>query len=204
MYPQLKITLETLQNFDVIPTHRKAILMRLVAFIQQQTRQQLPVYLQFVCTHNSRRSHLAQVWAQVAAAYYNIPNVFCYSGGTEVTALCATVVEILIHQGFEIIKISDNSNSIYTIKFDENALPIIGFSKQYTHHFNPASAFAAIMTCSQADADCPYIAGASQRIPMTYNDPKIADGTAQQTEVYLQSSTEIATEMLYVFSQITL
>lgn len=59
------------------------------------------------------------------------------------------------------------------------------------------------MTCSQADIDCPFIAGAEKRIALPYDDPKLADGSDQQDEVYEESSLKIATEMFYVFSRIT-
>jgi hypothetical protein len=42
--------------------------------------------LTFICTHNSRRSHMSQIWAQTAACYYGLDRVRAYSGGTEVTA----------------------------------------------------------------------------------------------------------------------
>src|SRR5690606_14914931 len=137
-----------------------------------------------------------------AAAYYNIQNINCYSGGTQETALFPKVAETLENQGFQILKIADSNNPIYAIKFDENCLPIIGFSKKYDDAYNPISNFAAILTCSQADDGCPFIAGAEKRIPITYEDPKISDRTTNQTEVYQQRSFQIATEMMYVFSQI--
>ena len=202
MYPQLKENLNKFQNFDTISTDRKAVLQPLVDYIQQKVNQNQAVNLNFICTHNSRRSHLSQVWAQVSASFYDIKNVYCYSGGTEETALFPKVAETLGNQGFQIFKIADTNNPTYSIKFDENEMPIIGFSKKYDNAFNPVSQFGAIMTCSQADGGCPFIVGAEKRMPITFEDPKVSDGTAQQNEVYQQRSTEIATEMMYVFSQI--
>lgn len=195
----------TIQN-DVLNQEicedRKVVLQPLVFYIQEKVNDKQTINLNFICSHNSRRSHLAQIWAQFAAAYYNIPNINCYSGGTQETALFPKVAETLSNQGFQIFKIADSNNPIYAIKFDENCLPIIGFSKKYDDAYNPISNFAAILTCSQADDGCPFIAGAEKRIPITYEDPKISDGTTNQTEVYQQRSIEIATEMMYVFSQI--
>ena len=94
----------------------------------------------------------------------------------------------MTNQGFSIFKIADNNNPVYAIKYSDNALPIIGFSKKYDNPFNPVSAFAAIMTCSQADGGCPFIAGAEKRIPITFEDPKISDGTPEQTKVYAERS----------------
>lgn len=203
MYPILKENLDKFQNFVIISTDRKVVLQPLVDYIQQKVNQNQAVNLNFICTHNSRRSHLSQVWAQVAASFYDIKNVNCYSGGTEETALFPKVAETLENQGLQIFKIAETNNPIYAIKYDENALPIIGFSKKYDNSFNPVAQFGAIMTCSQADGGCPFIAGAEKRMPITFEDPKISDGTAQQTEIYEQRSIEIATEMMYVFSQIT-
>ncbi|ADY52449.1 protein tyrosine phosphatase [Pseudopedobacter saltans DSM 12145] len=203
MYPQLKVYLNKFINLETISTDRKAVLQPLVDYIQQKVNQNKAVNLNFICTHNSRRSHLSQVWAQVASVYFDISNVYCYSGGTEETALFPKVAETLENQGFQIFKISETNNPIYAIKFDENEMPIIGFSKKYDNAFNPVSQFGAIMTCSKADEGCPFIAGAEKRIPITYEDPKISDGTLRQTEVYKQRSIQIATEMMYIFSQIT-
>ena len=202
MYSTILKTVEQF-HFENISNDRKNILQPLIDYIQGKVNSKKPVNLNFICTHNSRRSHLSQVWAQTSASFYNIDNVHCYSGGTAETALFPKVIETLSNQGFQIFKIADSNNPIYAIKYDENSSPIIGFSKKYNDAFNPISNFAAILTCSQADDGCPFIAGAEKRIPITYEDPKISDGTLQQTEIYKQRSIEIATEMMYIFSQIT-
>jgi arsenate reductase len=181
---------------------RKSTLQPLIDYIQDKVTAGLAININFICTHNSRRSHLSQVWAQIAAAYYQIPNVTCYSGGTEETSLFPKIAETLENAGIAIHIISNTSNPVYALKYDENVLPIIGFSKKYDSPFNPKSNFAAVMTCSQADGGCPFIAGAEKRIPITFEDPKIADNTEQQDKVYQNRSLEIASEMFYVFSQI--
>ena len=136
------------------------------------------------------------------AFQFGIKNVYCYSGGTEATAMFPMVAKTLENQGFIIKTISEGSNPVYTIKYAENEHPIIGFSKTYDDDFNPESEFVAIMTCSQADGGCPFIAGAEKRIPITFEDPKAFDNTPQQAEKYEERSLQIATEMFYVFSQI--
>ena len=201
MYPTLAKTIEQLLQLN-ISEERKTILQPLIDFIQQKKEHKHPVNINFICTHNSRRSHLAQVWAQAAAAFYSIPDVHCYSGGTEATALFPKVAETLTNQGFNLFKIADNNNPVYAIKYSDNEAPVIGFSKKYDSPFNPATAFAAIMTCSQADGGCPFIAGAEQRIPVTHEDPKISDHTPEQSNVYATRSLQIASEMFYVFSKI--
>ena len=189
-------------DFQTIAKERKDTLQPLIDFIRSKFEQQSEIRLNFICTHNSRRSHLSQVWAQTAAHYYGIQNVYCYSGGTEATALFPKVAETFSDSGFTIRKLSEGNNPVYAIKFSENEAPIIGFSKTYDDQFNPESQFVAIMTCSQADGGCPFIAGAEKRIAVTYDDPKAFDNAPEQTEKYHERSLQIATEMFYVFSQI--
>ena len=175
----------------------------MVAFIQEKKTAQAPIKLHFICTHNSRRSHLSQIWAQAMAAYYKVPHVLSYSGGTEATAIYPMVVKTLGAQGFEIHPVSEGVNPVYSIHYSENGLALLGFSKTLDHAVNPSNGFAAIMTCDAADQGCPFIAGAEQRIGLTYKDPKASDGTPQQESVYLERSIQIATELKYVFSRIS-
>ncbi len=201
VFPEIEKLIHGL-NLENISTERKIILQPLVDFIQKKTTNHLEIRLNLICTHNSRRSHLSQVWAQTAASYFNIKNVFCYSGGTEATALFPMAAKTLENQGFKIKVISEGKNPIYSIKYAENEHPIIGFSKTYDDDFNPQSEFVAILTCSHADGDCPFIAGAEKRIPITFEDPKAFDNTPQQAQKYEERSLQIASEMFYVFSQI--
>lgn len=201
MFPELSRTIIAIEKGS-IPSERKRVLQPLVDFIQQKIKIKEAVNLNFICTHNSRRSHLAQVWAQIAAIHYNVMNVYCYSGGTEETALFPMLVEVLSSQGVSVLKITEDTNPVYALKYSENSMPIIGFSKRYNHLFNPISDFAAVMTCSQADENCPFVSGAEKRIAVTFEDPKESDGKDNQQEVYTTRSLEIAREMFYVFSQI--
>ncbi len=187
-----------------VSTARKNTLQLLIDYIQSKVDSKQDIYLNFICTHNSRRSHLSQVWAQVLAHYFNIKNVFCYSGGTEATALFPMVAKTLENTGFDIQTIADGSNPIYAIKYSDNKHPIIGYSKKFDSDFNPRSDFAAILTCSSADQDCPFIAGAEVRIPITFEDPKAFDHTPQQTKKYQERSLQIATDLKYAFSKIKL
>ncbi|MGX1754573.1 arsenate-mycothiol transferase ArsC [Sphingobacterium sp. NPDC055346] len=204
IYPTLSDTIGLLDWERLVSEERKTLLFPLIDFIQKKVDTAQQVNLNFICTHNSRRSHLSQVWAQTAALFFKTPDVACYSGGTDETALFPKVAETLTAQGYKIFKISEGGNPVYAIKAGDNAEPIIGFSKKYDSTFNPASNFAAIMTCSQADDGCPFIAGAEKRIPVTFEDPKSSDGSPQQNEVYASRSLQIATEMFYVFSTIKL
>ena len=185
-----------------ISEERKRILQPLIEFISSKISKNEEVRLNFICTHNSRRSHLSQIWAQTMANYYQIENVFCYSGGTEATAMFPKVVETLRNQGFEILKLSETENPVYAVKFAENEHAVICFSKKYDDDFNPKSAFAAILTCDSADENCPIVYGAEARIPIKYEDPKKSDGTPEMNETYFNRSLEIATEMKFVFENL--
>ena len=176
---------------------RLPVLQTLIDFIQKKRDAKEVINLNFVCTHNSRRSHLSQIWAQTLAFHFDIKNVYCYSGGTEATALFPKVPEVLTETAF-----GRWGNPIYSIKYAPDTHPIIGFSKTYDYSFNPASNFAAVMTCSHADENCPFIPGAEKRIPLTFDDPKEFDGTPLQTEKYNERSLEIASQLYYVFSKI--
>ena len=202
MSPQLNLTINEVLSKQNQLDDRKNILQPLIDYIQQKIIEKESVSINFICTHNSRRSHFSQIWAQVAASYYQIPNIYCYSGGTEQTVLFPKVAETLSKQGFIVFKITENDNPIYAIKQGQNTMPVISFSKKYNHPFNPTSNFAAVMTCSQADGECPFVSGAEKRIPITFEDPKTFDQTQQQDEMYLQTSLQIASEMFYIFSMI--
>jgi arsenate reductase len=185
-----------------ISSERIAVLQPLVEYIQNKVDNHQEVRLNFICTHNSRRSHLAQIWAQTMAFQFGIKNVFCYSGGTEATAMFPKVSETLSNQGFQIQKVSEEQNPVYAIKFAANQHPIICFSKAYFDDFNPKNNFAAILTCNNADVGCPMVFGAEARIPIKYDDPKAFDGTPEMNEKYLEKSMQIASEMYSIFSKI--
>ena len=203
MFPKLSKTIEEL-NISSILEERKQILQTLIDYIHQKVESSGAINLNFICTHNSRRSHLSQIWAQTMASFYNIHNVSCYSGGTEATAMFPMVAKTLSKQGFIVKSLSEGKNPVYSIKFSENEHPVICFSKTFDDEFNPKSEFAAIMTCSHADENCPIVLGCEKRIPITFEDPKAFDGTPQQAEKYLERSIQIATELKYVFSKIQL
>lgn len=188
-------------RIDRLPEDRLANLNALISYLQDKKDENL-INLIFICIHNSRRSHFSQVWAQVAANHFGLHNVRCYSGGTEATALYPAVAETLKFNGLNVNTISEGSNPVYIIKYDSDKHPIIGFSKVFDNPFNPENNFAAIMVCSAADENCPFIPGADKRIAIPFEDPKVYDNTAIQMEKYKERSLQIATEMFYVFSKV--
>ena len=201
MFQNLSKTIDSISQISV-SEERKEVLQPLVDYIQNKVNLNDTIRLNFICTHNSRRSHLSQIWAQTMAFQFVIKNMFCYSGGTEATAMFPKVAETLLNQGFEIQQLSKNENPVYAIKFSENEQPIIGFSKTYFDAFNPKTNFGAIMTCNNADQGCPMVFGAEARFSIKYDDPKAFDGTEVMSEKYAERSLEIASEMYYVFNQI--
>lgn len=190
------------KEFDDIPDDRKKILDQITSFIQSKKKDNRVISLILICTHNSRRSHLSQVWTQVAASYYGICHVNAYSGGTEGTALFPSAALALERAGIEIMKMSVSKNPIYAIKYDSTEHPIIGFSKRYDNEFNAQSGYAAIMTCSHADQNCPYIPEADARISLPFEDPKAYDNTPQQEAKYDERCKDIAREIFYAFSKV--
>ena len=201
MLENLSKTIKNITRISV-SNKRKEVLNPLIDYIQSKVNQNQEVRLNFICTHNSRRSHLSQIWAQTMAFHFGIKNVFCYSGGTEATAMFPKVGETLTNQGFQIQQLSEAKNPVYAVKYDTDEVAIICFSKTFDDAFNPTLQFAAIMTCSSADEGCPFIAGAEKRLPIRYDDPKAFDGTDLMDAKYAERSIEIASEMFFVFSQI--
>lgn len=201
MYPNLFNVIASFSS-QSISDQRKEVLLPFVNYIQEKIQAGEAVRLHFICTHNSRRSHLSQIWAQTMAYHVGLKNVSCYSGGTEATAIFPKVLETLTTQGFQVLKLSENDNPVVAVKFADNENPILCFSKTYDHPFNPSTQFGAVMTCNNADEGCPIVVGAEARFPIKYDDPKAYDGTPIQTEKYAERSLDIAQEMWWVFSQI--
>lgn len=193
-----QLTEELLAEAALIPQPRQELLNRLTSYLVQKLANNEPISLNFICTHNSRRSHLGQIWAAVAAAYFGFENVATFSGGTESTAFNPRAVAALEKAGFE-IKNPGGENPHYEVRFALDTPPLICFSKTYDDPANPKTKFAAIMTCSDADENCPFIPGAELRLPLTYEDPKIADDTPEEAAHYNERLRQIGREILYAF-----
>ena len=200
IFPEIKAYLQK-ASAQKIPEDRKELLNKLVVYILEKKQANKPVQLNFICTHNSRRSQLAQAWAQITASYHNIP-VCCYSGGVEETAFYKSAYQVLENSGIKIVTEPEKENPVIWLYYSAGCPPLKMFSKIFDHAINPNKNFAAVMTCSHADENCPFIPGAENRIPITYEDPKIADNTSEELEKYTERSLQIASEMFYVFSQI--
>lgn len=201
MITHLKHYFEAL-NLDEVSTERQAVLQPLANYVKAKITPQQPINLTFICTHNSRRSHLGQVWAQVAAAYFGIKNVHSFSGGTEATACNPRTIAAFERAGLKVTKTTESENPLYEISFDDLTAPIIAFSKVYDQSPNPTQGFAAVMTCDHAEANCPFIPGAERRLPIMYIDPKVSDDTPEEAATYDARCRQIATEMKWVFNNV--
>jgi protein-tyrosine phosphatase/arsenate reductase len=187
------------QDFNLISAERKLTLRKIANGIVDLLDTTGQAALIYVCTHNSRRSHMGQLWAMAAAAYYHINGITSYSGGTEITAFNPNAIKALQEAGFIISTSSSYANPHYRISYAVGSPEIVAFSKKYMDAPNPTSDFIAVMTCSHADENCPFVAGASLKVATPYEDPKEGDGTPEQEQVYSARCKEISTEVLYTF-----
>ncbi len=199
MRPDLIATIETARQQN-ITDERKAILDALIEYIQSKIHSAKEVNLNFICTHNSRRSQFAQIWAQTAANFFGVP-AHCYSGGIEVTAFNERAVAAIKRSGFR-VSAEGEINPVYFVFHSDDCEPIRAFSKLFDDPINKTGPFAAVMVCSHADENCPFIPGTEKRIPVRYDDPKAFDATPEETGKYDERSLQIAAEMFYVFAQI--
>jgi protein-tyrosine-phosphatase len=180
-----------------IPAQRKNKLTAIADYVQSKESAKLT----FICTHNSRRSHFCQIWSAVMAKYFDIDNIENFSGGTEATAFNPRAVEAIKRAGFK-VEDPGGENPRYKVFFVEDEEPLICFSKTFDDSYNPQKEFAAVMTCTDADKNCPFVPGAEKRFSMPYVDPKEADGTSQEAETYDARCRQIAAEMYYLMSKV--
>lgn len=200
MYPSIEVQLRDWQAHPVaVAPERERLLRQLGQYLADKIRTGSAARLNFICTHNSRRSHLSQIWAQVWAHWYGMVTVQCYSGGTEATAFHPHAIAALRGQGVRIEAISEGPNPHYAVHFSDDAVPVEAWSKIYTDAANPKEGFAAIMTCDSANEACPVVFGAELRLPLTYEDPKVSDGTDHQQQTYQARSKQIARELGLAF-----
>jgi protein-tyrosine-phosphatase len=181
---------------------RRATLDSLVTLLAQQYETHGQLALVYICTHNSRRSHLAQVWGQLAALYFDIPGVYTYSGGTEATAFNPRAVAALRRAGFQITGDTTQPNPEYALSWGSTTAAMRCFSKHYAHPANPQRDFVALMVCTDADEACPAVPGAAARFALPYVDPKLADGSATEAATYDQRCVQIARQQFYLFREL--
>ena len=193
------------EDADRIPASRLAILASLTDHIRKHLKGREPVRLNFICTHNSRRSQMSQIWAHAAAVAYQIPRLETGSGGTEATAFHPNAVRAMQTLGFRMSpeETGENpENPRYRISVGTGTPDLVCYSKRFEDAFPAGTAFVAVMTCSDADQNCPVVPGALARIPLTFEDPKASDGSGKEQQEYLRTAVEIGREILHVFRHI--
>jgi arsenate reductase len=194
------LVVQVTKEFSEIPAERQEGLKEIALYIKSKNAANEPVQLTFICTHNSRRSHLAAVWAATAAEYYGVPGVKIFSGGIEVTACNIRTVRAMRRAGFSVVDSTGGTNPVYLVQYSEKAAPMRAFSKLYNQEGNPRQNYLAAMTCAHADASCPLVAGASRRVGIHYDDPKESDGKPEEEATYDERCRQIAREMFFALS----
>jgi len=198
-YPALANTIANLP-FAAISTERLQLLDEIAVYLQEKISNRKEIRLNFICTHNSRRSQFSQIWAQTAAAYYGI-EAYCYSGGVEVTAFNPRAVAAIQRDGFKVVK-KEGENPLYFVFYSEEEDPIVTFSKVVEDAVNATKEFAAVMTCDHADENCPFIPGAEKRFPLRFEDPKAFDDSPLEEKMYSERSHQIGAELFYLFEKV--
>lgn len=190
------------QSHLILP-ERKEKLNALAFLASNELKEKGVLRMNFICTHNSRRSHIAQLWAWAASQHFGVRPFESYSGGVEVTAFNPRAVAAMRRAGF-IIGNADGDNPRYQVRLSENGPAIECWSKTYDNAANPTKDFIAVMVCTDAEQNCPFVAGASHRFSLPYRDPKESDGTAQESETYDARVAEIGREMAFLFERISM
>ena len=182
-----------------VSNERATVLNEIVNYINKKRSENKISKLNFICTHNSRRSQFCQFWATFFSISYKI-KCEVYSGGTLETEVYKSVVNNIRHYGFN-ISFKDCDNPIYSIKFRNLNLGNY-FSKLYNDSENTKNEFAAIMTCSDAERNCPLVEGSEIKFSLPYEDPKKYDMSKIEKTEYKKTSEKIASEMNYLFHKI--
>jgi arsenate reductase (thioredoxin) len=198
-FPRLKQTIAELP-IDEIGSDRMPVIDSMVEYLVGKIKSREEIRLNFICTHNSRRSQFSQIWAQTAADFYGIESR-CFSGGVEVTAFNERAVKAIRKDGFKVFQ-KGEVNPVYLVFHGEESDPIVTFSKVFDDEINTQKGFAAVMTCDHADENCPYIPGAERRFPLRFEDPKAFDGTELEEKMYSQRSRQIGAELFLIFKKV--
>jgi hypothetical protein len=188
------------EEFSQIPADRQADLQELGQYLYEKVKAEQEIKLTVICTHNSRRSHIGQLWLLVAAEWYGIDNLQAFSGGTEATAFNKRAVEALNRAGFRIGGTNSTDNTTYSASWSRGSRPgakVLMFSKKYDHTINPKENFGAVMVCSEADKSCPVVPGAEARFSLPFEDPRYYDGTASEELEYDKACRLIARDIFY-------
>ncbi len=198
-------------SFDLIDELHREAGSELIDWIVANYTEGEPLHVTAVCTGNSRRSMMTATWGNIAATYYGFPEIRFHSGGTDPSAFNRRTITTLEAIGV-VVGPTDreaergeagNPNPIYRVQWGtQPTYESIEFSKRYDDAANPQSGFAALMVCSEADAECPFVPGADRRISMPYLDPKLYDNTSFEGLKYAERRDDIGRLMLSVMMQV--
>ncbi len=191
--------ISTLENNS---NDRKSLLLSISKYIRKKSINKNKVNLLFVCTHNSRRSQLAQVWSYVSSRYYKLNNIMTFSGGTEVSKFNLNAIDSLKRAGLEVKKNNEREKIFYLIKSSKDDSGLRCFSKKYNSDYNPNKNFISIITCSEADKECPVVKGADKKIFIPYKDPRFSEGSVLKKRIYDQCCFNIAQEMFFIMKNV--
>lgn len=200
--PLVPYVQQVVASLQKVPAERKVMLDQIAATACDLLAKGKDANMTFICTHNSRRSHMSQIWAQTAACYYGLDRVHAFSGGTEATAYNCRTVAAMRRAGFSIVKTTEGGNPVYLVQYSDDHPPVRAYSKLYNADGNPAQGFIALMTCSQADKKCPVVEGSIARYAIHYVDPKLCDDTPDEPVAYNERCQEIGREMFYIMSRV--
>jgi arsenate reductase len=193
---------EVLAELEQVAADRQALLRDIAAVMVERLAAGQPADLTFICTHNSPRSHMSQVWAQAAAHVFDLERVRAFSGGTEITACNCRTVLAMRRAGFAIETRRGGENPLLLVRYAEERPPVRAYSKLYHADDNPKRDFIALMTCSKADRSCPVVEGAIARFPIHYMDPRLCDDTPEEAAAYNARCREIAREMFFLMREV--
>lgn len=194
----MKSLLHLIQR-EELSAERRERLLPLVNYLRQKRKENAAVHLNFICTHNSRRSQFAQFWSCVWSDHFGF-DFKSFSGGTEATAVYPEVLKSMERFGFEVNKAAGTNPKQEVYISSSNSIEL--YSKVFDDSSNPKQGFAAIMTCADAYENCPFIPGCEARIALSYSDPKAFDNTLIQSSMYDARSWQIATELYHVYQTI--
>lgn len=204
MLPALREHAEYLATtYDMIGQSHLEASQQLADWLAANYDSQKPLHVIIVCTGNSRRSMLAAHMGNMAAAFHGLEAIRFHSGGTAPTAFNRRTIDSLKAIGFEITATGQEAprgepqtaNPKYRVVWG-NGLEAFEYSKHYSDSSNPASGFAAVMVCSEADSECPSVRGAAFRLSMPFLDPKTYDDGKYETAKYAERRDDVGRTLM--------
>jgi len=155
--------------------------------------------VKFICTHNSRRSQVAEFMLDVLSREYGL-KITALSAGTEATAFEPRMVNAIKNQGFPLIEYGNKPNPLYIYRIKNDDLYY--FSKRYDEQLIDYGESIIVTVCGDANENCPVIPGTLKRFHLGYEDPKKSDGSDHESETYKKKVLEIGSEILYLVKAI--